>query len=84
MEFSYVDCRLVYGSKSVDQRRLYFVSVQSVTGVSKAGSVPAPNPRDHRTPQVTDYERNASHYEFRGPARQVGKSVKKSDDCRSF
>jgi hypothetical protein len=55
-----------------------------ITGVSSAGSVPAPNPRDHRTPQVTDYERNASHYQFRGPARQVGKSVKKSDDCRSF
>jgi hypothetical protein len=46
--------------------------------------MPAPNPRVHRTLQVTDYERNASHYEFRDPARQVGKTVKKSDDCRWF
>jgi hypothetical protein len=75
-----------FGAKSVDQRRPYFVSVQSAFRASYsrfvAGSVPAPNPRDHRTPQVTDYERNASHYQFHGSARQVGKSVKKSDDCR--
>jgi len=75
-----------FGAKSIDQPRLLFrvssVSLRVSTGVSQAGSVPAPNPRNNKTPQVTDYKRNASHYEFHDPAREVGKIVKKSDDCR--
>ena len=44
-----------------------------------AGSVPAPNPRSYKAPQMTDYERNASHYEFRDPA---GKGWEKRKEIR--